>query len=45
MPFKVKCTLVSFTGDPENFPCHFNYEIGDAFTYDGEKFEGRIWHR
>ncbi|UCD08865.1 MAG: hypothetical protein JSU79_10995 [Dehalococcoidales bacterium] len=42
MPFKVKCTLVSFTGDPENFPCHFNYEIGDSFTYDGEKFEGRI---
>ena len=42
MPFKVKCTLVSFTGDPENFPCHFNYEIGDAFIYDGEKFEGRI---
>lgn len=42
MPFKVKCTLVSFTGDPENFPCHFNYEIGDEFTYDGEKFEGRI---
>ncbi len=42
MPFKVKCTLVSFTGDPENFPCHFNYETGDEFTYDGEKFEGRI---
>ncbi|HEY96381.1 MAG TPA: hypothetical protein G4O15_15760 [Dehalococcoidia bacterium] len=42
MPFKVKCTLVSFTGDPENFPCHFNYEIGDSFTYDGERFEGRI---
>ena len=42
MPFKVKCTLVSFTGNPEHFPCHFNYEIGDSFTYDGEKFEGRI---
>ena len=42
MPFKVECTLVSFTGDPEHFPCHFNYEIGDKFTYDGEKFEGRI---
>jgi uncharacterized repeat protein (TIGR04076 family) len=42
MPFKVKCTLVSFTGDPEYFPCHFNYEIGDEFTYDGEKFEGKI---
>lgn len=42
MPFKVKCTLVSFTGDPENFPCHFNYELGDSFSYDGERFEGRI---
>lgn len=42
MPFKVKCTLVSFTGDPERFPCHFDYHIGDSFTYDGEKFEGKI---
>lgn len=42
MPFKVRCKLVSFTGDPENFPCHFGYQIGDAFTYDGEKFEGKI---
>ena len=42
MPYKVRCTLVSFTGDPEHFPCHFNYEIGDNFTYDGERFEGRI---
>jgi uncharacterized repeat protein (TIGR04076 family) len=42
MPFKVRCKLVSFTGDPENFPCHFGYRIGDAFTYDGEKFEGKI---
>ena len=30
------------TGDPERFPCHFDYKIGDSFTYDGEKFEGRI---
>lgn len=42
MPYKVRCTLVSFTGDPDHFPCHFNYEIGDNFTYDGERFEGRI---
>ena len=42
MPYKVKCKLVSFTGDPEHFPCHFNYHIGDEFTYDGEKFEGKI---
>jgi uncharacterized repeat protein (TIGR04076 family) len=42
MPFKVRCKLVSFTGDPDNFPCHFDYRIGDEFYYDGEKFEGRI---
>lgn len=42
MPFKVRCRLVAFTGDPDNFPCHFDYQIGDEFTYNGEKFEGRI---
>ncbi len=42
MPFKVRCKLVAFTGDPDNFPCHFGYQIGDGFTYDGEKFEGKI---
>jgi hypothetical protein len=42
MPFKVRCKLVAFTGDPERFPCHFDYHIGDEFTYDGEKFEGKI---
>lgn len=42
MPFKVRCKLVSWTGDPERFPCHFDYHIGDSFTYDGEKFEGKI---
>jgi hypothetical protein len=42
MPFKVRCKLVSWTGDPERFPCHFDYHIGDEFTYDGEKFEGKI---
>lgn len=42
MPYKVRCKLVSFTGDPDRFPCHFDYHIGDSFTYDGEKFEGRV---
>ena len=34
MPFKVRCKLVAFTGDPDRFPCHFDYKIGDEFTYD-----------
>ena len=42
MPFKVRCKLVAFVGDAENFPCHFDYKIGDEFTYNGEKFEGKI---
>jgi hypothetical protein len=42
MPFKVRCRLVSFVGDPERFPCHFDYKVGDEFTYNGEKFDGRI---
>jgi hypothetical protein len=42
MPFKVKCTLVAFQGDPASFPCHFDYKIGNSFTYNGEKFEGRV---
>ena len=42
MPFKVRCKLVSFVGDPDRFPCHFDYKIGDGFTYDGEKFDGRV---
>jgi hypothetical protein len=42
MPFKVRCRLVGFTGDPDNFPCHFDYQIGDSFTYNGERFEGRV---
>lgn len=42
MPFKVKCELVSFTGDPDRFPCHFDYHVGDSFTYDGQNFEGKI---
>jgi hypothetical protein len=42
MPFKVRCKLVAFQGDVNNFPCHFDYKIGDEFTYNGEKFEGRV---
>lgn len=42
MAYKVKCRLVAFLGDIEHFPCHFGYEIGDEFIYDGEKFIGRI---
>jgi hypothetical protein len=42
MPFVVRCKLVAFTGDPDRFPCHFDYHIGDEFTFDGEKFEGKI---
>jgi len=40
--FKVRCKLVSFDGDEEMFPCHFNYKIGDEFYYDGVHFTGRI---
>jgi hypothetical protein len=40
--FKVKCTLVGFMNDEEKFPCHFDYEIGESFTYDGCTIEGRI---
>lgn len=42
MPFKIKCTLTEFLADVEHFPCHFNYKIGDSFTYDGAYFEGAI---
>jgi uncharacterized repeat protein (TIGR04076 family) len=40
--FKVRCKLISFEGDEEMFPCHFNYRIGDEFYYDGVYFTGRI---
>ena len=40
--FKVRCKLVSFVGNEELFPCHFNYKIGDEFYYDGVYFTGRI---
>jgi hypothetical protein len=28
--------------DVDKFPCHFDYKIGEEFTYDGERVEGRI---
>ncbi len=42
MPFKVRGKLIGFMNDVERFPCHFDYEIGEEFTYDGERIEGRI---
>jgi len=42
MPHKVRAKLIGFMGDEEKFPCHFDYKIGDEFTYDGEKFGGRV---
>ena len=42
MPFKVKGTLAGFMNDEEKFPCHFDYKIGEEFTYDGSAIEGRI---
>ena len=42
MPFKVRCKLSAFMGDEERFPCHFDYKIGDEFSFDGERFAGRI---
>jgi uncharacterized repeat protein (TIGR04076 family) len=42
MPFKVRCKLIGFMNDVDQFPCHFDYKIGEEFTYDGEKIEGRI---
>jgi len=42
MPFKVRGKLIGFMNDVDKFPCHFDYKIGEEFTYDGEKVEGRI---
>ena len=42
MPFKVRGKLIGFMNDVERFPCHFDYKIGEEFTYDGETIEGRI---
>jgi len=40
--FKVRCRLIAFEGDEKNYPCHFNYKIGDEFYYDGVNFTGKI---
>jgi uncharacterized repeat protein (TIGR04076 family) len=40
--FKVKVTVVGSLGDEEQYPCHFQYKIGDEFIYDGEKFIGKV---
>jgi uncharacterized repeat protein (TIGR04076 family) len=40
--FQVRATVVGFGGDEEKYPCHFQHKIGDTFTYDGEKYSGRI---
>jgi uncharacterized repeat protein (TIGR04076 family) len=40
--FKVRCKLVAFRGDVKTFPCHFKYQVGDEFYYDGDYFHGRI---
>ena len=42
MPYTVRAKMIGFMGNEEKFPCHFDYKIGDEFTYDGEKFEGRV---
>jgi len=40
--YLVKCKLVKFEGDAENFPCHFGYKIGDEIYYDGTSFKGKV---
>ena len=40
--FKVRCRLIDFKGDVKTFPCHFGYQIGDEFYYDGVYFTGKI---
>jgi len=42
MPFQVKATVTGFLGDEERYPCHFQHKVGDEFTYDGEKYVGRL---
>jgi uncharacterized repeat protein (TIGR04076 family) len=42
MPYKVRAKLIGFMGNEDKFPCHFDYKIGEEFTYDGECFEGRV---
>lgn len=40
--FQVRATAISFGGDEEKYPCHFQHKLGDTFVYDGEKYIGRI---
>jgi len=40
--YKVKCVLKEFVGDESEYPCHFDYKIGDEIWYDGDSFTGRI---
>jgi uncharacterized repeat protein (TIGR04076 family) len=40
--FQVKATVVGFLGDADQYPCHFQHQVGDEFIFDGEKFIGRI---
>jgi uncharacterized repeat protein (TIGR04076 family) len=40
--FKVRCKLIAFDADEKEFPCHFNYSIGDEIYYDGDRFTGRV---
>lgn len=40
--FQVRATVIGFAGDEEKYPCHFRHKIGDQFTYDGEKYSGRV---
>lgn len=42
MAFSVKATLVAFIGDPERYPCHADYEIGDTIYYDGKHITGEF---
>jgi hypothetical protein len=32
-PFKVRCGLIAFIGDEEEYPCHFGYKIGYGIFY------------
>jgi uncharacterized repeat protein (TIGR04076 family) len=40
--FKVKAIVIDFLGDKEKYPCHHQYNLGDEFIFDGEKFIGTV---
>jgi len=42
MPFQVKATLVAFLGNPDRYPCHFQYKVEDEIIFDGKKAIGRV---